>query len=109
VNTVILKAPLPTKVTVALPPIINATLALKSTFGSAAKGVAGGGMAAIPPNRPKTLAGRASGNRLSPATPPTLPPNPRLTSQVRATNDPKATPPIVKPPIDPVTPPTTKV
>jgi hypothetical protein len=86
-GSVSIAPPASTKPAATLPPIINATNALKSTFGSALKGMPATGASPIPPNRPKALIQRTAGNLLSPANPPVLK-DPRLTSQVRATAHP---------------------
>jgi len=92
--------PLPTKVTEKIEPIINFTNALKPTFGSVKQGAAlteTVRLTAPPPNRPKLITKRTSGNRLSEVNPKKIS-DPRLTSQVRASADTKA-PPIKVPPV----------
>jgi hypothetical protein len=78
----------PTIPSAPLPPIIDATNALKTTFGSVLKGIPAMGSVPTPANRPKTVVKRRAGNLLSPTNPPVLKGDARLTSQVRATGHP---------------------
>jgi hypothetical protein len=87
-KTITLGRPAPTKTIAPLAPVIDATNALKGTFGSTQKGMPSTGMSPIPPNRPKTIIQRSAGNLLSPVTPPVLKSDPRLTSEIRATPHP---------------------
>ena len=80
--------PTATKPSAALAPVINATIALQHTFGSALKGMPSTGMSPTPPNRPKALTQCSAGHVLAPVTPPVLKSDPRLTSQIRATAHP---------------------
>jgi hypothetical protein len=80
--------PLATTPIAPLAPIIDATNALKSTFGSTLKGMPYTGVSPTPANRPKMIVQRSAGNRLSPTKPPVLKADARVTSQVRATPHP---------------------
>jgi len=93
--------PAATKLSAPLAPVIDATNALKNTFGSALKGMPSTGMSPIPANRPKAITGIGAGNVLPPVTPPTLKSDARLTSQVRATAHPDIA---IFPPHPPLTP-----
>lgn len=78
----------PTIPSAPLAPIIEATNALKSTFGSALRGMPSTGIAPTPANRPKTVIKRRAGHLLPAVTPPALKSDARLTSQIRATAHP---------------------